>query len=80
MDRLNKNETNLVIQYLDHKSIQNLVKYLMTINPKQAYDIMLYIMNEMIREREEIEYELKILTAKLESIEDLSNELNNIIE
>ena len=76
MNTLNKDELQIIVNYLDHDTMRSLALLFLEDNPRQAFDIINCAMNELVEERQYMEGALSILSYRLEDIEDLSDKFH----
>lgn len=78
MDQLNKDECRILITYMDYNTVKDLIEMLIHSNPIQACNVLQCVVEQLIKEREEIERGIQSISDKLDDIDDLSNQLNNL--
>lgn len=80
MSELNKDEWSIIIRYLDHITIKNLVQSFININTKQACLILGCVVEDLIEERKEIEEGIQSISDKIYDIDSLSEQIHDIMD
>lgn len=80
MSQLNKDEWSIIIRYLDHITIKNLVQSFININTKQACLILGCVVEDLIEERKEIEEGIQSISDKIYDIDSLSEQIHDIMD